>query len=254
MKKIGFMIVYNDADYVEYAIRSVKGWVDKLIIVEGAFEITIQTGKPPRSDDGTLEIVSSFVDNKRVFLENVNLREHKHHYDVGYQWAIDQGADWAVMIDSDEVWTDLAKKKADLYMNVKWAHELRVHEKCFINDFNHWYRGTYPRIFKCIPGSKFVFDNEVQFSGFERGAHNVSTIQGRDIFHYGYVRRKKRWQLKQDYMKAKDGNPILEQYKLQEDTYIIPSDIPIYEFDGDHPEIMKNHPFYGRTAKEIIHG
>ena len=46
---------------------------------------------------------------------------------------------------------------------------LRVEEYSFINDFKTWYPGTYPRIFRAIKGSKFVFDNEVQFVGHARG-------------------------------------------------------------------------------------
>ena len=256
MKKTAFMIVYNDADYVDYAIRSVKDWVDEMIIVEGAFEITMQIGRPPRSDDGTLDIIHQHVDNKRIFLKQANLREHKHHYDIGYQYAIENDSEWAILVDSDEIWTKQAQMTADNYMNIfsGKVQEIRIMEYCFINDFNTWYPGTYPRFFKCIPGSKFVFDNEVHFNGWGRGNHGCLTVPNFKIFHYGYVRRKKRWQLKQDYMEEKDHNPNLKNYKLEGNNYIIPNDIPIYKFDGKHPEIMKDHPFYSMTAEEIIYG
>jgi hypothetical protein len=74
------------------------------------------------------------------------------------------------------------------------------------------------------------------------------------VYHYGYVRRRKRWQLKQDCLWEKDHNPINKQYKLEQNTYIIPSDIPIYEFTGKHPEIMQQHKFHGKTAEQIIYG
>lgn len=258
MKKVGFMIVYNDADYVDQTLESFKDFVDEMVIVEGAFEITMKGGKPPRSDDGTLDIIAKHVDNKKVFLKQVNLREHKHHYDVGYQWAVERGADWAIMIDSDEIWTKQAKLFADSYMkkfsDMSQVHEIRVQEYCFINDFKTWYPGTYPRIFKAQKGASFVFDNEVQYPQYGRGGHGVYTIPGRFIFHYGYVRRQKRWRLKQDYMWEKDFNPLNKQYKLEGDKYIIPSDIPIYEFKGRHPEIMQKHPFHNMTANEIIYG
>jgi glycosyltransferase involved in cell wall biosynthesis len=260
MKKVGFMIVYNDADYVDYALKSFTDWVDEMIIVEGAFEITMKGGKPPRSNDGTLDILSTHVDNKRIFMKNVNYREHKHHYDVGYQWAIERGADWAIMLDSDEVWSKTAKMIADAQMKrcMKESElvgcEMQVQEYSFVNDFKTWYPGTYPRIFRAIEGSKFVFDNEVQFAGRARGDHPMHLLPGRNIHHYGYVRRKKRWRMKQDYMWEKDFNPINKKYKLEGDTYILPEDIPIYEYAGKHPEIMKSHPFYGKTANEIIYG
>lgn len=258
MKKVAFMIVYNDADYVEYAIRSVIDWVDELIIVEGAFEITMATGKPARSNDGTLDILVKYADHPKVFLRYVNLHEHKDHYDVGYQLAIEHGADWAIMVDSDEVWT----KPAQLMMNAVMrsqlqapAFECRIQEYCFINDFQHWYQGTYPRLFKATPGSKFVYDNEVQFAKHERGKHPIYLLQSTPIYHYGYVRRKKRWEMKQEYMWEKDKNPILKtEYGLEGNTYIIPKDLPVYEFRGKHPDIMQFHPFYGKSAQEIIYG
>jgi len=132
MKKTAFMIVYNDADYVDYAIRSIKDWVDEMVIVEGAFEITMAGGKPARSNDGTLDIIKRHVDNKKVFLKQVNLREHKHHYDVGYQHAIKNGSDWAIMIDSDEVWTKQSQIMADMWMKKTDAKEMRIKEFCFI--------------------------------------------------------------------------------------------------------------------------
>lgn len=255
MKKTAFMIVYNDADYVDYSIRSIKDFVDELIIVEGAFHITMATGRPARSDDGTLSIVKRHVDNKKVFLREVNLREHKDHYDVGYQWAISRGADWAILVDSDEVWTPEAWAVLDQALASNPPHEIQIREYCFINDFKTYYSGTYPRIFKCVAGSRFVYDNEVHFAGFARGAHPVNLLLGPRIFHYGYVRRKRRWEMKQRYMWEKDNNPALKtDYGLDAEGYRIPGDISVGPFEGDHPEVMKRHPFYGLSKEEIIYG
>lgn len=257
MKKTAFMIVYNDADYVDYAIRSIKDWVDEFIVVEGAFEITMETGSPARSNDGTLDILQKYVDSGDIILRQVNLREHKHHYDVGYQYAIENGSDWAILVDSDEIWTKPAQILAESYMK-RWVHEpayeMRVQEYSFVNDFWHHYPASYPRIFKCTKESKFVFDNEVQFANTQRGQHPVFMIPGKNIFHFGYVRRRKRWKLKQDYMWLKDFNPLNKQYKLEGDTYVLPDDIPIYKFTGKHPDIMHDHPFYDMTANQIIYG
>lgn len=258
MKKIGFMAVYNDIDYIDYTLKSFLDFVDEMIVVEGAFKITMEGGKPPRSNDGTLEILKQYEADKKIILIHANLQEHKFHYDIGYQEAIRRGADWAILCDSDEIWTPKAKLTANAMMKKFLSHktpvEMRVDEYCFINDFKTCYHGTYPRIFRATLGSKFVFDNEVQFAGFNRGQHPVIKVVGRDIFHYGYVRDNKRWRMKQDYMFAKDKNPLNLQYKLEGDNYIIPSDIPIYKFDGHHPEIMLAHKFHDKTANEIIYG
>jgi glycosyltransferase involved in cell wall biosynthesis len=259
MKKVGFMIVYNDADYVDQALSSFLDFVDEMVVVEGAFEITMKGGKPARSNDGTIEILKRYESEGKITLIHANLREHKDHYNIGYQEAVKRGADWAVMLDSDEIWTPqmkglvngILKNHTTTSLNVK---EFRIHEYCFINDFKTWYPGVYPRIFKAEKGAFFVFDNEVQFSE-GRGRHTYSELnKGFKIFHYGYVRRKQRWRMKQDYMWEKDYNPLNKQYDLKEDKYIIPSDIPIFNFTGKHPEIMQKHPFHNMTAHEIIYG
>ena len=256
MKKVAFMIVYNDADYVDYAIRSVVDWVDEMIIIEGAFQITIATGKPPRSNDGTLEILERWKTHPKITVHYANEKEHKDQYNLGYQWAKTRNADWAILVDSDEVWTKPLQLMVDklLIKQEKFVKEFRLQEYCFINDFVHWYEGVYPRIFKVEPDAFFVYDNEVQYS-CGRGKHHIASIIGKMIYHYGYVRHNKRWQMKQDYMFEKDGNPsIKKDYKLEGNSYIIPQDLPIYKFVGKHPEIMQSHPFFGKTAEEIIYG
>lgn len=168
------------------------------------------------------------------------------------------------MVDSDEIWTkqglnllEAKLKSADRF----GVYEYRVNEYCFINDFKHWYKGQYPRAFKVTEDAEFVFDNEVlwkkdgKHQDMGRVENHIHLLSPNPVvYHYGYVRRKKRWQLKQDCMIEKDHNPNNLNYKLEGNSYIIPADIAIYEFKGEHPELMRNHKFYGKTAEEIIYG
>lgn len=268
-KLVGFICVYNDADYLEQCILSCKDNVDELIIVEGAFQITLHTDgkrndKTERSNDGTLDIINKYVDNKKIFVKYANEKEHKFQYQIGLDFAKERGAKWAVLIDSDEIWTK--KGWALLRANLSnadnvGAYEFKIKEYCFINDFKHWYEGYYPRVFRVTPKATFVADNEVSWPDHgkreDRGvleAHIYCLSNQPLVYHYGYVREKKRWQLKQDCLWEKDHNPNNKNYKLEGDSYIIPSDIKIYEFTGKHPEIMENHKFANKTAHEIIYG
>jgi len=269
MKLIAGIIVYNDDCYLEQAILACKDNVDELIIVEGAFQCTLHTNgkrndKTERSNDKTLEIINKYVDNKKIFLKQINLQEHKNHYQVALDFAKERKGNYFMMIDSDEIWTkqgfDLLKSKLKM-ADKQGIFEYRVRAYCFISDFNHYYNGEYPRIFKVTPKAEFLFDNEVAWSDFNKH-QDMGKVQGHIqllsnqplFYHYSYVRSKYRWQLKQDCLIEKDGNPINNQYKLEGDKYIIPSDIPIYEFNGQHPKIMQSHKFYGKTANEIIYG
>jgi glycosyltransferase involved in cell wall biosynthesis len=112
-KVVGFICVYNDKDYLEECILSCKDNVDELIIVEGAFQITLYTDgkrndKTERSNDGTLDIIAKYVDNKKIFVQYANEQEHKNQYQIGLDFAKHRDADWAILIDSDEVWTKQA--------------------------------------------------------------------------------------------------------------------------------------------------
>lgn len=268
MKKIGFICVYEDEDYLEQCILSCKDDLDALIIIEGAFQCTLYTNgvrnnKTERSSDRTIEIINKYVDNKRVFVKFANEKEHKDQYQLGLEFAKERGADWAVLIDSDEIWTKEAWKLLNLKLKLAknlGVYEYRVRQYCFINDFQNYFLGEYPRVFKVTPDAKFLFDNEVAWPDHNKVQdcgkvnsyiHLLSPVPLN--YHYSYVRSQKRWKLKQDSVYEKDKNPINHQYKLIGDKYIIPSDIGIYQFIGKHPDIMKNHSYANKTAYEIIY-
>lgn len=269
MRKVGFICVYEDEDYIEQCILSCKDRLDALLVIEGAFQCTLTTngkpnGKTARSSDKTLDIVKKYVDNKKVFLLEANEQEHKYQYQIGLDWAKANNSDWAIMIDSDEVWTKQAWDILDSKLKIAkdaGIFEYRIKQYCFINDFKHYYNGEYPRVFRVTPKAYFVADNEVAWPDFGKIQDCGRTNEYIHLlfptplnYHYGYVRKHKRWKLKQDSLLEKDGNPINLQYKLEEDKYIIPSDIPIFEFKGQHPEIMRKHSFHNLSAHDIIYG
>lgn len=269
MKKVGFICVYMDKDYLEQCILACKDHVDELVIIEGAFQCTLFTGgvrnnKPERSNDGTIDIINKYVDNQKIFVIYANEKEHKYQYQIGLDFAKERNADWAILIDSDEVWTKQAWNLLDAKLKSaakNGVYEYRIRQYCFINDFNHYYNGEYPRVFRVTPKAYFVADNEVAWPDHNKiqdcGSCNeyIHLLSVRPLnYHYSYVRDVSRWSLKQESLMEKDGNPINLQYKIKNDKYVIPSDINIYKFDGQHPEIMRSHKFYGKTSKEIIYG
>jgi hypothetical protein len=264
MKKVAFMIVYNDEDYIEYSINAIKDLVDELVIVEGAFGVAIEKcGASPRSLDKTIEKIKKYADNNKVFHREGNGWAHKEQYQIAFDFAKERSADWAILVDSDEIWSPSLMKVFDA--KVKTADKLGVYQyrlntRNFVNDFNTWYPGQSPRIYRVTDDAEFIADNEIIWKSDNkhpdrgRAENHIHLLCGERLFHYGYVRRKNRWQFKQDYMYQKDYNPLNLQYKLEGDNFILPSDIPIYTFTGRHPKIMESHPFYNMTANQIIYG
>ena len=77
--KLGFLQVYNEVNWVEYAIDQAMLMCDKLLITEGS-QFTSFPDIPERSDDGTLDIISdkSKQYGKRITCLNTT-RKHKNY-------------------------------------------------------------------------------------------------------------------------------------------------------------------------------
>jgi glycosyltransferase involved in cell wall biosynthesis len=157
MKKVAFMIVYNDEDYIEYSINAIKDLVDELVIVEGAFGVAIEKcGASPRSLDKTIEKIKKYADNNKVFHREGNGWAHKEQYQIAFDFAKERSADWAILVDSDEIWSPSLMKVFDA--KVKTADKLGVYQyrlntRNFVNDFNTWYPGQSPRIYRMMRNS-----------------------------------------------------------------------------------------------------
>jgi len=77
------MTVYNEVDFLDYAIRGALSFADELVIVEGAYKETIKLGKSPRSDDGTLDIIHTWCHEGNVRVIYANEESDKDQRNVG---------------------------------------------------------------------------------------------------------------------------------------------------------------------------
>lgn len=264
MKLVALITCYNSADYLEHVIRSALTWVDDVMIVEGAFQIAVDAGCPHRSTDDTIKILDKYSHLKNVFVYKppTPLSEHRVQYDWALQHAKrDCQPDWAIMIDSDEIYPETTQKiiRNTLNRNSENIFGYRVHSYNFINDFKHYYDGVYPRIFRVTPHCRFVYDNEVMWPDYDKMGDKmgwpppnyIGVINDRfRFFHYAYVKDHKYLEKKAAWMYNKDKNPAYDpskpQYRVEGNKYKIPDGIEIKEFDGEHPPIMKDHPYNTR--------
>lgn len=250
MKIVGFMVVYNDHEYLDQAIESFKRYPDKLYIIEGSWKSSQKFKASPRSNDLTMDIINKHVDNEKVFLVQANEAREREQRQVGLELAKKEGADWCHMLDSDEVYTEASLKLITSLLALSHPNTLgyRLNSYNFINSFKKWYKGNYMRIYRVTPEAKFVMDNDVSWPDLKTG--HISGIQGESFFHYNYVRRNTdTFWLKMKYQN--DQDPTLwkrmvdtGQYKEENGVYTIPKDCPIYEYPGTHPKIMKEHPYF----------
>ena len=246
---VSFLCQFNDAEYLDAAIQSFKWLPDKLYIIEGSWKSSQgYSNTQLRSDPKVYNIIDRHVDNKRVFLIQANEAGEKEQRQVGLEKAKEEGADWAWMLDSDEVYPKLVMTQIRnmLMLALPSIHGFRVQSFNFINSFKTWYRGDYNRIYRVTPEARFVLNNDVQFYRDGRRADVLTIAERLRFMHYNYVKAdpSQFWR-KMHYHETEDPTfkgRITPQYGAKGHIYTIPADIPRYTFTGQHPAIMKDHP------------
>jgi glycosyltransferase involved in cell wall biosynthesis len=248
MKIVAAMCTYNDPDYLDVTIQSFKWFPDKLFIIEGSWQ---SANAPPRSDQCTYDIINKHVDNQRVFLVQANEARERNQRQIGLNLAKEEKADWHWIIDSDEVYTHdaLVAMRTILKRASRNIYGFRLNSYNFINSFNKWYHGDYWRIYRPTPLATFIMDNDVRFNDPNNWTPQIGKMPDNlKFYHYNYVKpnteqfwRKMQYQAEQD---PSFNQRLLPHYGCEKGTYKIPEDIPVYNFTGKHPGIMRNHPYF----------
>lgn len=117
MRKIGCMIIYNEAPYIGKALNSLSMLVDEVVIVDGPY--IDYPHSSVNSDDGTLELLDRFGSERRIKLTVVTKNmawqsqvekrnEYLKYCAVGDLLFICDG-DWQpVLLDSGEIFKDMS--------------------------------------------------------------------------------------------------------------------------------------------------
>lgn len=250
MKIVSFLCVYNDHEFLDQAIEAFRHYPDKLYIIEGSWKASQKFGANSRSNNLVYDIINKYVDNKKVFLVQANENRERDQRQIGLELAKKDGADWCHMLDADEVYSNnsLLQIRKMLEHSMKsnvlgW----RLKSYNFINSLKKWYNGDYMRIYRVTPAAQFVMDNDVVWPDKDG---SVNKAQFFAFHHYNYVKlNSDAFWLKMNYQEEQD--PSFRQrhlphygYIKEKKEYKIPSDIPIYDFTGKHPSIMKDHPYF----------
>lgn len=251
--KIGvLMTAFNEAEYLDWAIRGIKDWADYVVIVEGAYLSTIRTSVEVtlRSTDGTSDIIKKHVDNEKVFLIETNQESDPQQRQVGLNKIKELGCEWMMIVDGDEIYNkeDLnsIRNQVEARANEDIPDVFTIEQIVFVNDFKHWCPMTMNRLFRLNDDSKFYSDNDVS-----NGKPNISVGRIIDVmmYHYSYVKSKDRFLIKNRW--ANDRNPQGDcGWYLKDDKYISRDNV-VFLFDGDHPDIMRDHPKYKEAYAAI---
>jgi glycosyltransferase involved in cell wall biosynthesis len=254
------MTVYNEAKFMDYSIRSVLPFVDHLVIVEGAYQETINLGVSPRSNDGTLEIIEKYKNDPKVHAIYANELSDKDQRNVGLEYIKQLNHDgWLLLVDGDEVWTEDSLKMVKVAANnMERSKKMAAYFKSltFVNDFNQYTEQEFPRLFKLTSGAKFVNDNYMTWEDQKLGWSypHIIKIPYVKYHHYSFCKGSVRFELKKKWWEARFTNQEFDYgWNVDENGIIDDLNHDIIPFTGQHPQVMMTHPEMKReTAKEPV--
>lgn len=253
--KLGFLQVYNEANWVGYAIDQAMVMCDKLLIMEGS-QFVAFPDIPERSTDGTLDIISdkSKQYGGRIICLNTTRKHgnYRHNQCDNFNRAIAfcNRGDYFIQLDADEFYFDEWIAEANKLMREGKVDLIKALNYEFA--FSYKWRFDYekqrlkPAIIKktekphFLPTHKYINPGE-----------NLIVIPGIGCHHYTWVKPPERmlvrirtsgmysgmveW-FKETWLKMKpEDGKTYQSYNGK---------LTIHRYNGPHPAILKHHPWH----------
>ena len=273
MKIAAVYSIFNEEDYIEYSIKSIYNWVDKIVVMLAAApwdaygsEANMYYSK----SDSTEKIIASLAKtHDKIFVIKGVWHSEIDQREAGMSYLRGMDIDYYFLIDGDEVY------RKDHLDNIR--DEIESHPavgtfqiKCstFWRSFN--YRipyNTMPwtpwRIFK-ITRYRRVFGLKIPFTCRMVGCNKANSLgpiylippEKAIFYHFGYARTEERMKLKiaaspcrrkfienwfEDvYLKWPDNREMRNLQPLDSDglPYAMRMDT------SDFPDVLKGHPYF----------
>jgi len=237
---VGYMCAHNGAEFIEYAIRSTIDYVDKFVIIEGAWQTNIKANRQPRSVDGTIDILDML---KNEYGNKVEVYPHNDVNQIQQRSRIFEYIThpcWVWLIDHDEVYDKYnAEKIRNICQNNYPADCIKINSLTFFNDTKHYAPIAFNRLFKIIKNPKLYRMHGANHIIYPY--QNKMTNMSKDIyyFHYSYLHTQERF-----LQKRRERILVHGKFKWeidQDGKVFTPNGRSFKIFEGEHPEIMKEH-------------
>ena len=250
------MTVFNEIDFVEYAIRSCLPYVDDLVIVEGSYKETIACGAEPRSTDGTREKILSLItgDDKVTYFEQ-NAESDKDQRNIGLNAIKEFNPDgWLHIVDGDEVYTKENFEMIHNFMNLMEKQNKRAayfKSLTFVNDMQNFTEQEFPRLFRITKDCTFVNDNHMTWRDADWTPQYVIKLPYLRYHHFAFCKSdQSRFKLKCDWWNTRFGEKEFEyDWYQDEEGKIWSPNHTIQKYTGKLPKIMKDHPMYPKEKE-----
>lgn len=250
MKLSAMMTVYNEVEFIDYAIQNCISHVDFLHICEGSYLETQNLGKSARSNDGTLEIIEKYRNHPKVNIVYANEQTDKDQRNKCLENIKSLNPNgWMYIHDGDEVYKSstfpIIRNACNLLEQTQ-AKAAYFKSLTFVNDFNHYCEQSFPRLFKITEKCKFVNDNFMSWEDVPAWQNPYIThLHNIQYFHYSFLKGSERFKTKRDWWMNRGLGPNFDYgWTIDENGKITDKNHKIYEFNGNHPDIIKSHPKY----------
>ena len=257
--RIGFMMVYNEVNWVAYAIDQAILLCDKLIICEGS-QFTSFSFISERSNDGSLDIISDKIRQYPDFIKVVGTVRKHSNYRLNQCDNFNRSlndcddGDYFLPLDVDVFYKDSFINELNNLMKEKIIDVIKTLGNNFAFSFN-WKRcnsdgnlekfGHEPA-YKKVHGAHFVPTHQPRNFG-----NNIITVEGDNIFHYTWVKPTNRMRIRMETSGFAPG--MLEWFdnnwdKIQlvegkSQKSHLGSTFELKRYWGKHPSVLNNHPW-----------
>lgn len=251
--KVGFIMAFNEIDWVGYAIDQAAKICDRVIVCEGS-QFASFPHIPERSDDGTLDVIQ---DKKKEYSDLITVqntaRSHPNYRQnqcINFNTALNScnKGDYFIPLDVDEYYRDSFLVEINALMSEgKVDH---VHAKGYAYGFSFKWRiaGMWSKdvLFKVVDGFKFIPTHKPSSPGTNRV---INTEE--NIFHYTWLKPKSRMRIRMEtsnfhpgMLKWFDNNwDKIELINNKSQLSYKGTHFTLEQYEGDHPSVLDNHPW-----------
>ena len=265
--------VFNEASFLEYSLKSVYAYVDRIDIVEGAMTDAMpKANSDGSSKDGTVEIIKDFPDpQKKIRLIQGKWRNREEIQAKLLEMCLSK---WMLYIDGDEILSPKGMRKVRQFCTtnqdgkIVYARPTRFYT--FWHDFKHiaysmnplspWAQFGAPHAFLVwtdIPGLNFAQYHTIPIDGFgvpisldyPQYRNRQKVLDDVYVYHFGNAKGAEGLTYK---LSLRDHNRMVGDVKVDPwFSGVMPEDFVLEPFRGKLPKLLHSHPEYGKQRIRI---
>jgi len=251
MKIGGFVMVWNEIEYLKPMLEQAQEFCDYIVVAEGCH----MPNKEPRSTDGTVEYLEQFDFDTIEVHNKENLRYDYYQCQIlntAYDMMIEEGCEWIRDFDADMVFKNSDLELIKNKMKNTTKNCLTFNERRFFGNFKWNTTGKTGFFYRAIPN---MYLTPIAVVHEPSGIRQRDGADHMDITCFHMCAAKKDSRMKPRYeMSAEKGTPnAMDNYERwknidiknpdpREVEYIIGGE-QFNEFKGDLPEVLQDHPW-----------